>query len=129
MSNKSKYIQENIDDTIDLRKKNKMQVISLLSDKGYTIIDGDKEYKYLTKMPMDSVTQENAERIFNEKVKKDCELEEIKNTSPSTMWLNELNDLTTEYLIYKENRDKLNRGDYLTKVIKKPTKRVCKTGV
>ena len=129
LSNKSKYIQENIDDTIDLRKKNKMQVISLLSDKGYTIIDGDKEYKYLTKMPMDSVTQENAERIFNEKVKKDCELEEIKNTSPSTMWLNELNDLTTEYLIYKENRDKLNRGDYLTKVIKKPTKRVCKTGV
>ena len=129
LSNKSKYIQENIDDTIDLRKKNKMQVISLLSDKGYTIIDGDKEYKYLTKMPMDSVTQENAERIFNEKVKKDCELEEIKNTSPSTMWLNELNDLTTEYLIYKENRDKLNRGDYLTKVIKKPTKKVCKTGV
>jgi hypothetical protein len=67
--------------------------------------------------------------LFNEKVKKDCELEEIKNTSPSTMWLNELNNLTTEYLIYKENRDKLNRGDYLTKVIKKPTKRVCKTGV
>ena len=47
LSNKSKYIQENIDDTIDLRKKNKMQVISLLSDKGYDIIDGDKEYKYL----------------------------------------------------------------------------------
>ena len=129
LSNKSKYIQENIDDTIDLRKKNKMQVISLLSDKGYDIIDGDKEYKYLTKMPMDSVTQENAERIFNEKVKKDCELEQIKDTSPSTMWLNELNTLTTEYLIYKENRDRLNRGDYLTKVIKKTTKKICKSGV
>ena len=45
------------------------------------------------------------------------------------MWLNELNTLTTEYLIYKENRDRLNRGDYLTKVIKKTTKKICKSGV
>jgi DNA topoisomerase-2 len=126
LTNKSKYIQENIDDTIDLRKKNKLQVIKLLSDKGYAVIDGDEDYKYLTKMPMDSVTQENAERIFNEKGKKDCELEIIKNTTASAMWLNELDILTNEYLIYKENRDKINRGDYLTKIIKKPTKK-CKT--
>ena len=55
LTNKARYIKENLDDTIDLRKKKKDQVIQMLKEKGYNIIGDDVEYKYLTKMPMDSV--------------------------------------------------------------------------
>ena len=62
LSNKARYIKENLDDTIDLRKKKKEQVIQMLKEKGYDVIGDDIEYKYLTKMPMDSVTDENVEK-------------------------------------------------------------------
>jgi DNA topoisomerase-2 len=61
LSNKAKYVQEILDDTIDLRRKTKVQVIEMLSAKQYAIIDSDTEYKYLTKMSMDSVSDENVE--------------------------------------------------------------------
>ena len=35
----------------------------MLQIKGYDFIDEVNEYKYLTKMPMDSVTEENVEKL------------------------------------------------------------------
>ena len=46
LSNKAKYIQENLNGTIDLRKKKMDQVIAMLTDKGYAKLDNDEEYKY-----------------------------------------------------------------------------------
>jgi DNA topoisomerase II len=107
LSNKAKYIQENLDDTIDLRKKKKEQVVNMLETKGYDIIDGDEDYSYLVKMPMDSVTEENVERLNKEHGSKVHELESIKSTTINQMWLNELDNLSDEYLAYKEERTKL----------------------
>ena len=59
LSNKAKYIQEVLDGTIDLRKKKKQEIIDMLLLKDYDTIDDDEEYKYLVKMPMDSVSEEN----------------------------------------------------------------------
>ena len=56
LSNKAKYIKENLDGTIDLRKKKKEEVIEMLEMKGYHKNEDDQEYKYLVKMPMDTVT-------------------------------------------------------------------------
>jgi DNA topoisomerase-2 len=42
LSNKARYIQELLDDTIDLRKKKKTEIIDLLVSKGYNIIDEEK---------------------------------------------------------------------------------------
>ena len=111
LSNKAKYIKENLDGTIDLRKKKKDEVIKMLSDKGYNIMDDDNEYKYLTKMPMDSVTEENIEKLLNDKGNKEQELETIKNTPISKMWLFELNNLLEQYLEYKEARQRLMDGE------------------
>jgi DNA topoisomerase-2 len=110
LSNKARYIKENLDDTIDLRKKNKQQVIQMLKEKGYTIIGDDEEYKYLTKMPMDSVTDENVEKIFKEQGSKAIELETIKSTTINQMWSSELDSLREEYLVYKEERQRLMNG-------------------
>ena len=111
LSNKAKYVQENLDGTIDLRKKKKEQVLSMLQGKGYDIIDDDVEYKYLTKMPMDSVTEENVEKLLKEKGTKEQELNVIKSTTINQMWSSELDKLLEQYLEYKESRQRLMDGE------------------
>ena len=110
LTNKARYIKENLDNTIDLRKKKKEQVIQMLKEKEYDIIGDDEEYKYLTKMPMDSVTDENVEKIFKEQGAKAIELETIKSTTIIQMWSSELDSLREEYLVYKEERQRLMNG-------------------
>ena len=111
LSNKAKYIKENLDGTIDLRKKRKEQVIEMLSAKSYDKIGDDDEYKYLVKMPMDSVTEENVDKLLKDKGNKEFELETIKNTTINKMWSNELNQLRDQYIEYKEERAKMMAGE------------------
>jgi DNA topoisomerase-2 len=111
LSNKAKYIKENLEGTIDLRKKKKEQVLEMLESKGYDIIDNDGDYKYLTKMPMDSVTEENVEKLLTEKGNKDVELNVIKSTTINKMWSSELDNLSEQYLEYKEVRQRLMDGE------------------
>uniref|UniRef100_A0A6C0BSM3 DNA topoisomerase (ATP-hydrolyzing) n=1 Tax=viral metagenome TaxID=1070528 RepID=A0A6C0BSM3_9ZZZZ len=104
LSNKKRYIQELLDDTIDLRKKKKEIIIQLLKDKEYDIIDNDCDYKYLLKMSMDSVTEENVEKLTNEHTNKVEQLQDIISTSVETMWINELELLEDEYDKFLTNR-------------------------
>ena len=106
LSNKAKYIKEVLDGSVDLRKKTKQQVIDMLISKGYDILENenDSEFKYLTKMPMDSVTQENVNKLMKERGDKEAELEQIKNTTIQQMWLNELDVLKVHYEKYVEER-------------------------
>ena len=119
LSNKARYIKENLDGTVDLRKKNKAQVSTMLQEKGYDILDNDSEYRYLVKLPMDSVTEENVEKIFKERENKATELEVIKNTSANQMWTKELRVLKEEYTAYIEERERLMMGDDEIKITKK----------
>jgi len=111
LSNKARYIKENLEGTIDLRKKSKAQVSEMLKSKGYNMIDEDEEYKYLVKLPMDSVTEENVQKIFKEQENKSAELETVKNTSPNQMWSGELNNLKKEYTVYLEERKRMMMGE------------------
>ena len=111
LSNKAKYIKENLDGTIDLRKKKKEQVIEMLEAKGYDKLENDEEYKYLVKMPMDSVTEENVDKLLNDKGNKEAELEQIKNTTINKMWVTELNQLRELYIEYKDDRARLMSGE------------------
>ena len=117
LSNKAKYIRENLDGTIDLRKKKREQVVQMLEAKGYNLIEDDTEYKYLTKMPMDSVTDENVDKIFREQGAKTIELETIKSTTINQMWSSELDSLREEYIVYKEERQRLMSGEAKKKKI------------
>ena len=105
LSNKAKYIQENLDDTIDLRRKKKDEIISMLVDKGYDAIDGDNEYKYLRKMPMDSVSEEEVSKLMKQKGDKEVELGYIQSTSIQQMWINDLEEFQKEYIVYKSKRE------------------------
>jgi DNA topoisomerase-2 len=111
LTNKAKYIQENLVGTIDLRKKKKEEVIALLNSKGYDVIDNDEEYKYLTKMPMDSVTEENVEKLLKDKGNKEMELETVKSKTINKMWNEELEILRSLYIEYKEDRNRVMNGE------------------
>ena len=93
LTNKANYIKENLDGTIDLRNKKKEEIIKMLKDKKYAIIDNDSDYKYLLKMTMDSVSKENVEKILKDHDSKKKELEYVEKTSIERMWLNELEEL------------------------------------
>jgi len=107
LSNKSKYIKEMLDNTIDLRKKKKEDIIYMLSEKGYDLMDEDTEYKYLVKMPMDSVSEENVEKLNKDFDNKQQDLGKIKSTTINKMWFVEIDKLSHEYLEYKEERERL----------------------
>jgi len=134
LSNKAKYIKENLEGTIDLRKKKKQEIIAMLVEKGYDTIDNDEDYKYLVKMPMDSVSEENVEKLLKEHGEKICELETVKSTTIQQMWLKELEALETEYDKYKKEREVSQDGTNnttvsskkKTTVVKKVVKKVTK---
>ena len=118
MYNKAKYIQEVLKGSIDLRRKSKEVIDEMLEAKGYDKLGTDVDYKYLVRMPMDSVSQENVEKIMNELNKKEQELEIVRSTTIQQMWLNELNDLEKAYVQYKEARERTMTHD------SKPVKKV-----
>jgi DNA topoisomerase-2 len=130
LSNKAKFIQENLAGTIDLRKKKKEQVIHMLASKSYALMNDDTEYKYLTKMPMDSVTEENVEKLLKDHETKKQELSIVMNTTIYQMWNSELDKFQEEYLLYKEERERIMSGlDNVQKkkmVVNKGIKKVVK---
>ena len=111
LSNKARYVKENLDGTIDLRKKKREEVNKMLEEKDYDVMDDDGDFKYLTKMPMDSVTEENVEKLYKERDHKKSELEKVKNTTVNQMWLGELENLKSLYLEYKEERARVMSGE------------------
>ena len=118
LSNRAKYIQETLSGTIDLRRMKTDAVNELLSGKKYDKIDGD--YKYLVKMPMDSVTEENVANIMAEKATTEGDIETLRKTSVETIWYRELTKLSTEYDKYKLIREKIQMGSgEKKKVVKK----------
>ena len=111
LSNKARFIQEQCDDNIDLRRKKKNQVIDMLKQLEYDVIDDDAEYKYLRTMTIDSVEEENVHKLLAEKEKKEKELDIIKKKTVEQMWTDEINALEKEYVKYQEVRKSKLFGD------------------
>ena len=122
LSNRARYILATLDGSVDLRRKNATVVHDLLTSMEFAVIDGD--FKYLIKMPMDSVTQENVDKIMKEKGDAEKELEVLQKTKLETMWLSELAILKKDYEKYKEHRAQIQNGVVKSSV--KKVKRVVK---
>ena len=118
VSNKARYINMNLTGEIDLRKKKLLEIIHILKnldfkpnlsddekgESGVKETDNKTIYNYLIKMPMDSVTEENVEKLLNEKAKNEKELENLKRLSCEEMWLKELNELKEEYIKFSATK-------------------------
>lgn len=118
LQNKVRFIQEQCDDTIDLRRKKKEIVIKLLEDRNYDVIDDDREFKYLRSMKIEDVEEENMNKLIEERNNKIVELEIIKQTTPETIWLEELDNLKEQYKTYRLGRANRKSGGQKKKVKK-----------
>ena len=90
-SNKYKFVCEILDDTIDLRKKKSSEIAQLLSNKEYDKYENS--YNYLTKMPMDSLNEENVNKLKNEHDRINEKLQELLGKTITQMYIEELEEL------------------------------------
>ena len=111
LSNKARFITEVLDNKLDLRRKKREVINQLLKDRKYDIIDEDTDYKYLVRLPMDSVSEENVNRIKNEALGKKTELDVLKSKSIEDIWIEELDVLREQYLIYIKRRRDENKNE------------------
>jgi DNA topoisomerase-2 len=124
LSNKAKFITQQLNDEIDLRRKKKIEVVKMLESNGYDVINGDAEFKYLRNMPIDSVIEENVEKLLKEKGNKQSDLDKINATTVQSMWKEELKTFVDNYKLYKEERSVRTENVIATK--KKVTKKAVK---
>jgi DNA topoisomerase-2 len=130
LSNRERYIMQLLADEIDLRRKTNIQVDEMLDGASYNRIDGG--FEYLTKMPMNSVTEENVAKIVKEKTETAAEMTTLEMMTHEQMWLNELDMFDKEYATYRTIRERIQaegvvkRGGSSSAVVKK-TKTVVKT--
>ena len=120
LSNRARYILDILSGAVDLRRKKNQEVHDLLESMKYDQLDGD--FKYLIKMPMDSVTEEHVEHILKEKADTETELDVLKKTSVNQMWLKELDVFEMEYAKYKDKRNQQttqNKKVVPRKIVKK----------
>ncbi len=105
LSNKARFIQYNLDDKIDLRKKSKDTIYKIMEQFKFDLGE-THDYNYLVKMPMDSVCKENVEKLLNEHELKKNELATISAYTLEHMWLKELDTLKIAYNQFLETYNK-----------------------
>ena len=97
LSNRARYIQEVLDDKLELRRQTKEAIFAKMTEHGYEHIEGDTEFKYLLKMPMDSVTDENVRNLLSERDTKRAQHQGLQETSIQALWIRDLDELEVEY--------------------------------
>lgn len=102
LTNKAKFINYNLVDKIDLRRKTDEQVNAILE--GFEFDKKDGSYAYLRKMPMDTVTQEKVDKLLKERDDKSNELQELQGKTEKQIWLDELSTLEVEYRKFRESK-------------------------
>ena len=111
-----------LDGIIDLRRKTNDQIDDLME--GHAFDEIDDSFDYLVKIPMNSVSVENAEKILKEEIEKRRELEILIGTSVQQMWLNDLTEYEVEYEKYKKMREfNDNNGVVENIIVKKGLKK------
>lgn len=123
LSNRARYIQLNLSGVIDLRGKSNSVINELLMKMEFHTLNDDGDYDYLVKMPMNSVSHENVEKLMREKADTTAELETLFATTLEEMWQSELDELKTQYISYVAKRQ---LDDVLISTTPIPTKTVVK---
>ena len=100
LSNKARFISGMLDDTIDLRRKSSQQIYDLLAKLKYDIISNDPTYAYLVKMPMDSLTSENVDKLIRSKDNLQNEIIKLEGRNCTDIWNDELDELLSKYRMF-----------------------------
>jgi len=96
LESKSRFIREYIDNTLEINKKSKEFIISLLNQRNYMLVE--ENYDYLLKLPVYSFTLEKIQDLEKECEKKKQDLELIRNLNEKDLWKQDLEELLKVYI-------------------------------
>jgi DNA topoisomerase-2 len=106
VKNKMQFLTEVMNETLEIKDKDEDELYKDLDKRGYYKLK-DKgldetystlsSYSYLLNMNIRSFTKQKLESLKEDIDKIEYDLDKVKRTTPKDMWLNELNDLETEY--------------------------------
>lgn len=89
--NRIKFINGVISNKIKIHRQTKVNIVNQLDTLKMTMVDDS--YDYLLGMPIYSLTKEKMDELKEQYEKKKIELEEIKKTEITKMWLKDLRNL------------------------------------
>ena len=107
------FIMDFINSKIELRNKSKADIhgqfiklnypkLSVSMSNGITT---KKNYDYLTKMPIYSLTKEKIEDLIKQRDIKQAELDKVQKTSEKDMWRNDLKVFKKEYMRFLKSEE------------------------
>jgi len=94
LESKARFIKEYIDGVLQINKKSKDFIISLLNERNYT--KDDDSYDYLLRLPIYSLTLEKINELNLQCENKKQELQFIKNKTPEQLWKIDLEELLSK---------------------------------
>ena len=123
------FIQEIIDDTIEIKNVKKQKIMDQLTDHKYPKIairdDQTASFDYLMSMDLYKLTEEEIEELKKKKEMKQAEFDKLYNTTSTDLWLDDLSNFKEAYSksIVQYNREHLGSVISKKKTLKKPRKK------
>ena len=123
------FIQEIIDDTIEIKNVKKQKIMDQLTEHKYPKIairdDQTASFDYLMSMDLYKLTEEEIEELKKKKELKQAEFDKLYNTTSTDLWLDDLNNFKEAYSksIVQYNRENFGSVISKKKTLKKPRKK------
>lgn len=114
LSNRYRFINQIIKDEINIFKKTKKIIISILEKEKYDVdpeecdLTENNKFDYLIKMSIESFTKEKMDELYMKKNEKEKELKTLEETTVEAMWKTELLALKEMYLSNFKNKKMIN---------------------
>lgn len=99
LTNKCRFIEENINKIIDVKNKPKAEIINTLENRKYDKLsynNTESSYDYLLNMKIYTLTKEKYESLRNKMKEINDKVNYYKSLTVEELWINELNDLRIE---------------------------------
>ena len=91
LTNKIKFMELVMDDKITVFRTPKAKVEA--SCEKYELVKHNNSYKYLTNLPLDSFIEEELTKLYNYAKKMKAQLQSLTNTTPTQLWMNDLDKI------------------------------------
>ena len=104
LNSKIRFINEYIDGTLDINRKSRDYIISLLEERDYPKLtcdikndseneSGTKSFDYLVRMPLISLSLEKIRELENHRDTRQTELNDLQSKTERDLWKNDLQDI------------------------------------
>ena len=124
LRNKARFIQEIIDNKLNIMNVEETEVVKELEKRGYdkdTKVENDEEdskssgYEYLLRLQVRTFTANKVKQLKEDILSVEKKLEEAKNTTEKQMWLKDIEEFEQEYEKWLKIMNNLSKDTKKTK--------------